>query len=186
MTVTVSSKDAERIARSLKGLIGPKGLDRIRRKAVNEIGARIRKETRIIAPEIFGTSNAALQIKGKAAAPGSDNPAYKLWLARKIPVEKLRAKHRKISRVSGRKSLVIDTPADDPILFRSVRREGGRIVLNRAGPLPERFLAGIFLNSGEAFEDDRYPALNRLAKEAKRDLPAVVAEQINQHLARRR
>ena len=54
--ITITSKDAERIARSFNDLIGPKGLDRIRRKAVNEVGSELRKKTRSLAGVVFGTS----------------------------------------------------------------------------------------------------------------------------------
>ena len=78
MTVEVTSRDAEKIAKYMSDLIGRRGLDAIRRRAVNSVGSSIRKQTRAIAPEIFGTTNAALQIQGQAAAPGSSNPTYRL------------------------------------------------------------------------------------------------------------
>ena len=180
--ITVTSKDAERIAKSLKGLIGPAGLNRIRRKAVNAVGSKVRKETRSLAGSVFGTSAAALSVKAKAASPGSDNPAYRLWMARKIPVAKLKARHRKIKRGSGRTALVIDTPTAPPIKFRSIRKEGLRFILLKAGALPERGVGGVFTNAGEAFTDDRYPELNRLRKRAVRDLPGEVVTAINDHL----
>ena len=184
MAITVTSKDAERIARSLNDLISAKGLDRIRRKAVNKVGSGIRKETRSLAGVVFGTSAAALSVQGKAAAPGSSNPAYRLWMARKIPVAKLKAKHRKISRSRGRTSLTIDTPTDDAIRFRSVRREGSRFILLKAGELPERTLGGVYTNPREAFE--RYPELALLRKRAARDLPEAVATAINDHMEKAR
>ena len=67
--LVITSKDAERIARSFSDLIGPKGLDAIRRKAVNQVGSRLRKETRSLAGIVFGTSAAALSVQGKAASP---------------------------------------------------------------------------------------------------------------------
>ena len=49
--VTISSKDAERIAKSFNDLIGPRGLVAIRRRAVNKVGGWLRKEDhRSIAP----------------------------------------------------------------------------------------------------------------------------------------
>ena len=186
MTITVSSKDAEKIARYMSDLIGSKGLDRIGRKAVNQIGSKVRKETKSLAGIVFGTSAAALSIKAKAASPGSENPQYKLWMARKIPVAKLKAAHRKTKRGSGRTSLVIDTPTAPPIHFRSIRKEGSRFILRKAGTLPERGVGGVFTNAGAAFSDDRYPDLNRLRKEAERDLPNAVADQIKLHMAKRR
>ena len=186
MTVNVSSKDAERIAKSLKGLIGPTGLNRIRRKAVNQVGSKVRKETRTLAGIVFGTSAAALSVKGKAAASGSSNPAYRLWMASKIPVSKLKATHRKVTRGSGRTALVIDTPTAPPIRFRSIRKEGSRFILRKAGTLPERGVGGVFTNAGAAYSDNRYPDLNRLRKKAERDLPEEVATAINNHLEKAR
>ena len=182
--ITITSKDAERIARSFSDLIGPKGLDRIRRKAVNEVGSKVRKQTRSLAGIVFGTSAAALSVQGKAASPGSTNPAYRLKIAAKIPIAKLKAKHRKVTRGSGRASLVIDTPNDPPIRFKSIRREGTRFILLRAGPLPERSVGGVFTNPRTAFE--LYPALKNLRKNAERDLPEAVSTAIRDHLAKRR
>ena len=184
--ITITSTDAERIARSFSDLIGPKGLDRVRRKAVNAVGSKVRKETRSLAGIVFGTSASALYVRGKAASPGSSNPSYRLWLARKIPIAKLKAKHRKLSRGSGRTALVIDTPTDDPIRFRSIRREGSRFILLKAGTLPERGVGGVFTNAGEAFEDDRYPEMNKLRREAEKDLPEAVAAAITGHFAKMR
>ena len=179
--ITISSRDAERIARSFSDLIGPKGLQAIQRRAVNAVGSKVRKETRSLAGIVFGTSAAALSVRGKAASPGSSNPAYRLWIARKIPIAKLKAKHRKLSRGSGRTALVINTPTDDPIRFRSIRREGSRFILLKAGTLPERGVGGVFTNAGEAFEDDRYPKMNQLRREAEKGLPVAVAQAINDH-----
>ena len=183
-TITISSKDAERIAKSFSDLIGPRGLTAIRRRAVNKIGAGVRKKTRTLAGPVFGTSAAALSVQGKAASPGSTTPAYRLRFAAKIPVAKLKAAHRKVRRSRGRSSLVIDTPHDDAIRFRSIRREGSRFVLLRAGPLVERALGGVYLNPGSAFE--RYPELKTLRKRAEKDLPEAVAKAINDHLNKRR
>ena len=72
--IVISSRDAERIARSFSDLIGPKGLNRIRGKAVNSVGSSLRKQTRIIGPAVIGTSAAALSIQGKAAGPAPTTP----------------------------------------------------------------------------------------------------------------
>ena len=66
--ITITSKAAERIAKSFSDLIGPKGLDRIRRKAVNEVGSKVRKETRSLAGVVFGTSAASLSVIPLCAA----------------------------------------------------------------------------------------------------------------------
>ena len=157
--IVISSRDAERIARSFADLIGPRGLDRIRRKAVNEVGSKVRKQTRSLAGVVFGTSAAALSVQGKAATPGSTNPAYRLKIASKIPIAKLKAAHRKVTTRRGKKSLVIDTPAQSAIRFRSIRREGTKFILLRAGPLPERGVGGVFTNPKTAFTADGYPEL---------------------------
>ena len=182
--ITISSKDAERIARSFNDLIGSKGLDRIRRRAVNAVGSKLRKETRSLAGVVFGTSAAALSVQGKAAAPGSANPAYRLRMAHKIPIAKLRAAHRKVTSKGGRKSLTLDTPASPAIRFRSIRREGSRFILQRAGPLPERGLGGVFVNAKTAFTSEGYPELFALRRGAERDLPEAVAAAIRDHLAK--
>ena len=184
--ITISSKDAERIAKSFNDLIGPKGLDQIRRRAVNAVGSKLRKETRLLAGSVFGTSIAALSVQGKAASPGSTNPAYRLRMAHKIPIAKLRAAHRKVTSKGGRKSLTLDTPASPAIRFRSIKREGTKFVLLRAGPLPERAVGGIFSNLQTAFTREGYPELFALRREAERDLPEAVASAINAHLSRRR
>ena len=184
--ITITSKDAERIARSFNDLIGPKGLDRIRRKAVNAVGSSLRKQTRSLAGIVFGTSAAALSVQGKAAAPGSTNPAYKLRIASKIPIAKLKAKHRKVTTRRGKKSLTIDTPNDPAIRFRSIRREGTKFILLRAGPLPERGVGGVYTNPGTAFTDAGYPELLNLRRRAERDLPEAVSTAIRDHLAKRK
>ena len=182
--ITISSKGAERIARSFNDLIGPKGLDAIRRRGVNSVGSKLRKETRALAGPVFGTSAAALSVQGSAASPGATNPAYRLKIAAKIPVKKLAAKHRKISRSGGRASLVINTPSSPAIRFKSIRREGSKFILLRAGPLPERGLGGIFTNAKTAFTKEGYPELYQLRREAERDLPEVVSTAIRNHLAK--
>ena len=182
--IVISSRDAERIARSFKDLIGPRGLDRIRRKAVNAVGSKVRKQTRSLAGVVFGTSAAALRVQGKAASPGSTNPAYKLRIASKIPIVRLKAKHRKVKTKSGKKSLVIDTPNDPAIRFRSIRREGPKFILLKAGPLVERAVGGVFTNPGSAFE--RYPELKTLRKRAEKDLVQAVEDALKNHFSRRR
>ena len=182
MGLRIAEADAERIAKSYGDLIGPKGLDRIRRKAVNQIGSDIRKQTRAIGPDIFNTSAAALQVKGRAAAPGSSNPAYKLYMTSRIPVARMKAKARKITRRRGRASLSLLLPSGEKIAFRSVRRDGPIIRLLKAGALPERTVGGIYTDA--TFE--RHPAFVQLRRDAAKALPEAVARQINDHLAKRK
>ena len=135
-SIQITSKDAERLAKSFSDLIGPRGLDRIRRKAVNAVGSSLRKQTRIIGPVVIGTSAAALSVQGKAAGPGSDNPRYVLRMARKIHVAKLKAKHRKIKRRRGRASLTLTLPGGKKIAFRLIHRDGAIFRLRQAGRFP--------------------------------------------------
>ena len=184
--IVISSRDAERVARSFADLISKRGLQAIRRRAVNKVGAKVRKQTRSLASVTFGTSAAALSVQGKAAAPGSTDPAYRLRFAAKIPVAKLKAAHRKITTRRGKKSLTIDTPADSAIRFRSIRREGTKFILLRAGPLPERGVGGVFTNPKTAFTADGYPELYQLRRRAEKDLPEAVSTAIRDHLAKRK
>ncbi len=186
MTIQITSKDAERLAKSFSDLIGPKGLVRVRRKAVNEIGSRIRKQTRAIAPLVIGTSAAALHIQGKAASPSSDNPKYTIRMAAKIPVEKMKASKRKVTRRGGKSSLRLTLPGGDKISFRSIARVDGRFRLLKAGPLPARNLGGIYTNAARAFTKDGYPELHELKRGAGKDLVQAVADAVNDHLQRSR
>ena len=139
--IVISSKDAERVARSFNDLVKPNGLNRIRRLAVGKVGSKARKETRAILPAIVGTSAAALTIQGTAPSPGSDNPAYRLRFATRVPVGKMKAKRRKITRRRGIASLALTLPGGKTVRFRSIHRLGSRFRLLRAGPLPERDVA---------------------------------------------
>ena len=187
-TITISSADAERIARQFSDLISAKGLQRIRRVAINQIGAGLRRNTKAIAPPIYGTTAAALMVQGTAAKPGSDDPRYLLRMARSISIGRLRAANRKTRRVRGKLSLTVNTPATSPIRFSSVERVGKAFRLTRAGPLPERFVGGIRTGARTAFAPQRdggVEELHQLRKRAAKDLPAAIATAINDHLKRR-
>ena len=185
--ITISSPDAERIARSFNDLIGPRGLDAIRRRAVNKTGSDIRKETRIVGPQIIGTSAAALMVQGKAASPGSDNPTYRLRMARRVPVARLKTSHRTVTRSKGRRALTLTLPGDrGKVRFRSVHRVGRTFRLLRAGPLPERGLGGIYTNPGGSFGSEGHPELRAVRRGAEKALPALVSALIDAHLSKRR
>ena len=187
--IKITSADAEKVARAFSNLIGDKGLMAIRRRAVNKVGGWLRKETRSIAPSIYGASAAALMVQGKAASPGSSDPVYRLRMARSIPISRLKAKHRRTRRAGGRLSLTLNTPSSKAIRFSSVERVGKAFRLTRAGPLPSRFVGGLstraktaFATEGEGGQDE----LHRLRKRAGPDLAAAVAAAINDHMARGR
>ena len=183
--IVISSRDAERIARSFNDLIGPKGLTAIRRRAVNEEGAAIRKGMKVAAPALYGTTAAALQIQGKAASPGSANPEYRLRMARSFPVSKLKASLRKAS--SG--GLTINPPHQGAQRFKAVERIGRAFKLRAVGTLPERFLGGVSTRARLAFADAGDGGLAELAalrRRAEKRLPETVAAKITEHLKRRR
>ena len=166
------------------------GLKAIRRRAVNEIGARLSKDTRAIAPGLYGASLAALMIQGQAAGPGSDDPEYRLRMATSVPVARLRASSRKAKLQGGRLQLTLDTPAlARPIIFSSAKREGRGFSLLPAGPLIARGVGGIRTRARTAFADEGaggHAELARLRKRAARDLPEAVARQIRKTLTKRR
>ena len=183
--IVISSRDAERIAKSFNGLIGRDGLQRIRRKAVNEQGASIRKAARNIAPVLYGTAAANLKIQGSAASPGSDNPKYSLRMASGFPVGRLRAPLRKVSQGG----LTISPPHQGAQRFRAVERIGRAFRLLPAGPLRERFLGAISTRARTAFadpDDGGLAELSALRREAEKDLPATVSRLITEHLRKGR
>ena len=188
--ITITSQDAERIAKAFGALTGPKGLARIRRKAVNAVGSDLRRGLRTEGPPLFGTSQAALSVRGKAAGPGDSNPAYRLRMARTIPVARLRAKNRRIEKKAGRKSLTIKTPATARrIRFRSFERVARAFKLFAAGPLAERYVGGVPTRARKAFgpeEAGGFAPLNLLRRRAERDLPSQVSKAISDHFARRK
>ena len=109
--------------------------DRPRRVAAHSAQGRepgrleaIRKGLRVAGPAVYGTSAAALQIRGKAAAPGSNDPEYRLRMARNFPVSKLRASLRKTS--SG--GLTINPPHQGAQRFKAVERIGRAFKLRAA------------------------------------------------------
>ena len=187
--IVISSRDAERIARSFNDLVSPKGLQAIERRAVNKIGSGLRKGAKAIAPAIFGAPAAALMIQGRAAGPGAVEPEYRLRMTSSIPISRLKATHRKTRRQDGRLGLVIHTPATSAIHFRATQRVGRAFKLLRAGPLPERFVGGVRTKARTAFgpeADGGQAELNQLRKRAGQDLAEAVATAINDHLKRRR
>ena len=135
---------------------------------------------------MIGTSAAALMVQGKAASPGSDNPRYVLRMARKIPVAKMKAKTRKITRRSGRASLSLTLPGGNKIVFRSIHRDGASFRLLRAGPLPERALGGIYTNAARAFTPDGYPELYELRRGARKRPCASGLGSAQNHLSKGR
>ena len=186
--IKITSKDAEKVARAFSNLIGKDGLKRIQRKAVSDVGSRIRKDARSIGPAVFGTAITNLRIQGKAPARGATNPAYKLYMARSFPVAKLRASLRKVTRKGGRQSLTIAPPHQDKQHFSAVERVGRAFRLLKAGPLPSRFVGDIATGARRAFadpDDGGIAELAALRRKAEKDLPETVAQQITEYFKRR-
>ena len=186
--IKITSKDAEKVARAFSNLIGKDGLKRIQRKAVSDVGSRIRKDARSIGPAVFGTAITNLRIQGKAPARGATNPAYKLYMARSFPVAKLRASLRKVTRKGGRQSLTIAPPHQDKQHFSAVERVGRAFRLLKAGPLPSRFIGDIATGARRAFadpDDGGIAELAALRRKAEKDLPETVAQQITEYFKRR-
>ena len=134
--ITISSADAERIARQFSALISAKGLQRIRRVAINQIGAGLRRNTKAIAPPIYGTTAAALMVQGTAAKPGSDDPRYVLRMARSISIGRLRAANRKTRRQWRQVVADRQHPGNlaDPLSRDRARRPGVQAIEGRAAP----------------------------------------------------
>ena len=187
--LVISSRDAERIAKSFDDMLSAKGLNAVRRRAVNEIGSGLRKKTRAVAPGLYGTTAAALMIQGQSASPGSDDPEYRLRMATSVPVRRLRASSRKAKLQGGRLQLTLDTPAlDRPIVFQSAKREGRGFSLLPAGLLFARGVGGVRTRARSAFgrpEEGGHAELAKLRRRAARDLPDAVARQIRKALTKR-
>ena len=186
--IKITSADAEKIARAFNSLIGKDGLQGIQRKAVADVGARLRKDARSIGPSLFGTAVTNLKIQGRAPARGATDPAYKLYMSRSYPVAKLRAPLRKVTRKGGRQSLTIAPPHQDKQHFSAIARVGRAFRLLKAGPLPSRFVGDIATGARRAFadpDDGGIAELAALRRKAEKDLPETVAQQITEYFKRR-
>ena len=188
--IRISSPDAARIAKTFNDVFSRKALAAIERRTVNKIGSDIRKGVRAEGPAAYGTSAAALMLRGQAARPGADDPEYKLRMATSIPVARLKARHRKATRLGSRLELRLDPPHVGAVVFRSAKRGTGRgFGLVAAGPLPERGVGGVSTKSGTAFENPEaggLPELAAIRRRAEREFPDEMAKQINAALERKR
>ena len=68
-TIVITSRDAERIAKSFAALVGPKGLARMRRKTVNSVGADLRRGLRTQGPPLFRHFPGRSQRQRKGGGP---------------------------------------------------------------------------------------------------------------------
>ena len=189
--LVISSRDAERIAKSFDDMIGDKGLKAIRRRAVNEIGARLRKDN---------PRHRAGALRGVPGGADDPRPGGGAGLRRsRIPAphgdkRSGRAAPRQLAKgeAPGR-----PTPAHPrhpgaraaDYLQLGEAREGRGFSLLPAGPLIARGVGGIRTRARTAFADEGaggHAELARLRKRAARDLPEAVARQIRKTLTKRR
>ena len=98
--VTITADHAELIARKL----GEVASKRVRRKAVNEAGKGARKELPELIAAAYHTTKAAAGAKGKAAAPGAEDPIYRLILNRRIRIARLKASARQFKAKRGQRT----------------------------------------------------------------------------------
>ena len=98
--VTITADHAELIARK----IGEVASARVRRKAVNEAGKSARKELPELIASTYHTSKAGVGARGKAAAPGAEDPIYRLLLNRSIRIARLKASARQFKAPRGRRT----------------------------------------------------------------------------------
>ena len=98
--VTITADHAELIARKL----GEVASARVRRRAVNEAGKSARKELPELIASTYHTSKAGVGARGKAAAPGAEDPIYRLLLNRSIRIARLKASARQFKAPRGRRT----------------------------------------------------------------------------------
>ena len=141
--VVITADHSELIARKL----GEVASQRVRRKAVNEAGKGARKELPELIASAYHTSKAGVGAKGKAAAPGAEDPIYRLILNRRIRIARLKASARQFKAKRGdlRGRLKLKQGAKTTH-FRAEKGEGrGEFVLpeNRFRARKARKLGGV-------------------------------------------
>ena len=94
--ITADRRLLENAARAL----GQKRLERAARKGVTAAGSSARRDLPALLAEIYSTSRAGLEPRGKAPQPGAalDRIAYRLNMRRQIRLEKLKAGARQFKR----------------------------------------------------------------------------------------
>ena len=96
ITIEADRRLLENAARAL----GAKRLERAARRGVTAAGSAARRELPPLLAEIYSTSRAGLEPRGKAPQPGAtlDRIAYRLNMRRQIRLEKLKAGARQFKR----------------------------------------------------------------------------------------
>ena len=177
MTGITVTTDWDEVARRL----GAAASSRVRRRAVNRVGAAARKDLLPMLAEIYSTSRAGLGAKAKAAAPGAEDPAYVLRLNRQIRLGKLKSGARKFEAKRGSRlgRLKIVQPqatgAKGVDVFRATKGEGrGEFILSKRGGKRERRVGGPILRRAL----DTNPQLTARRDRITEDLAKAVAEGI--------
>ena len=194
MAIQISADDAAVVAAAL----GRAMEATVRRRAVNAVGKRLRRDLPAILAGEVPTTKRALHPRGRGARPGQDDPAYVLTINRRIRVEELRARVRKFkrrSRGSPFGKLLINVPTGTrrkTLEFQQARMEGTGaawdIRLLAAGTLPERGLTVVLrrdlMSTPAARErvDDAGPELEDAALE---EIRAVLTRRMGRRRRRR-
>ena len=98
--ITITADHAELVSRKLSAVTSA----RVRRKAVNAAGKSARKELPELIAAYYHASKAGVGARGKAAAPGADDPIYRLILNRRIRIAKLKAGARQFTAKRGERT----------------------------------------------------------------------------------
>ena len=177
MSVITVTTDWDEVAKRL----GAAASSRVRRRAVNRVGAAARKDILPMLAGIYSTSKAGLGAKAKAAGPGSTDPIYVLRMNRQIRLGKLKAGARKFEAKRGSRlgRLKLTQPqatgAKGVDLFRVTKGEGrGEFVLGASKGRRSRRVGGPILRRAL----DTNPALASRRDQILTDLAKAVAEGI--------
>lgn len=161
---------------------------RTRRKAVNEAGASARRDLVPMLAALYSTSRAGIGGRGKAAAPGSDDPRYVLRVNRQIRLGKLKAAARRFAKGRGPHALGLlavkqPQPSGAPgrDLFRARKgEERGEFILPARRGLRKRKAGGPVISL------HRNPAIRARREQIVEDLAAAMTRQIEAALSKGR
>ena len=175
----MSGIDVKINSREIEAALGRVMAARTRRKAVNEAGAKARRDIPALLAELYSTSKSAVGARGKAAGPGSTDPVYTLRVNRRIRLGKLKAGARKFESKRGERlgRLKLTQPqksgAKGVDVFRATKAKGGANSSwgqARAGALAA--------SAGRPCRSARIPAIRERRDRIVEDLAKAVAEGI--------
>ena len=177
MRVEITAPEAARLAARL----GKAMSKRTRRAAVNEVGKGVRKDLPALIAEAYSTSRAAVGARGKAAAPGSEDPRYTLRLRRKIRLSRLKPGARKFqTRRSEREGLLTLKQGPTKVSrFRARKGEArGEFILPGRPGRRERRLGGVPISLHRG-------AIGRRRERIGRDVTEALIRHVEAALAKR-